>query len=397
MSYFSKSFNQVFLILFLLILTTACNEDESKSDKASKLVEVDVAPVLHETIVNWDEYTGRVKSPDRVTVIPRVSGYLDKVMFDEGARVKKGDVLFQVDPRTFKTDVQRLESDLDRAKANSMLAESEYKRVEELYKQRAVSKQTLESQYASKQKAKADVNSIKAQLAHSTLDLEFTKVIAPIDGRVSFAQITEGNYLEKGVSPLTSIVSDDYMHVYFDVDEKTYLKYLDLLQSMQQSAPGKLDSFVSMSLVNANDFKHKGKIDFIDNRVNSNTGTIRLRAHFNNRHQRIIPGAFATLRIAGSTPQKRILIDETAVKTDLQNRYVLLVDDNNQLKYQPVTLGKSMSGLRVIKTGLKPTDRIVINGMHRAKAGRKINPIHVDMTSKENLDELRKEQKMYFQ
>ena len=397
MSYFIKRLNLTLLFTIILVFIAACSEHKPHSQKSAELVEVNVAPVLYETIVSWDEYTGRVKSPDRVTVIPRVSGYLNKVMFEEGARVKKGDILFQVDPRTFETDVQRLESDLDRAKANSMLAESEYKRVDELYKQRAVSKQMLESQYAAKQKAKADVNSINARLAHSKLDLEFTKVIAPIDGRVSFAAITEGNYLEKGKSPLTSIVSDDYMHIYFDVDEKTYLNYLDLLQSMQKTAPGKLDSFVAMSLINANNFQHKGRIDFIDNRVNSNTGTIRLRAHFSNHHRRIIPGAFATLRIAGSTPQKQILIDETAVKTDLQNRYVLLVDKNNQLKYQPVKLGKSMNGLRVIEKGLKPEEQIVINGMHKAKAGRKVKPILVNMTSKDNLQNLREEQQMYFQ
>lgn len=378
-----------------MVLSACGNPEAANQAEAPPAPEVSVAQVISERITEWDEFTGRLQAPQTVNLVPRVSGYIEKVHFTEGALVNKGDLLVQIDPQPFAAEVTRLKAELQSAQSASDLAESEYQRAEKLSVARAISAELLDTRLARKQQTAASVASVKAALHRAELDLSYTRITAPISGRVSYAQITAGNYVNAGQSQLTSLVSTDKMYAYFDVDEQSYLKYLRLSEDGKRADTRDATANpVYMALADDSDYQHMGNIDFVDNSVNQQTGTIRIRATFANSDNSLLPGLFARIKLVGSDSYQGILIDDKAIGTDLNNKFVLVVNAENQLEYRAVKLGEKVNGLRIVREGLSANDKIVVNGLQRVMPNIQIEPKLVDMATKEQLAGLRKAQQL---
>jgi multidrug efflux system membrane fusion protein len=375
------------------VVLAACGQPEAAgAGAAPKAPTVDVATVVEQRITEWDEFTGRLQAPETVALMPRVSGYLDKVLFTEGALVKAGDLLFQIDDRAFTADVNRLKAELQSAISQQQLANSDYQRAEQLRSQKAIAEEVLDARRARKDQSASQVAAVKAALTKAELDLSHTQVRAPISGRVSNALITAGNYLQAGQSQLTSIVSTDRMYAYFDADEQTYLKYVQLAATGKRGDSRNEASPVLMALSSDSDYRFTGALDFLDNSINPQTGTIRARAVFSNEDNSLIPGLFAKIKLVGSASYQGILIDDKAVGTDLNNKFVLVVDDKQQLQYRPVTLGEKVGGLRIVTSGLKASETIVVNGLQRVRPTMQVTPNTVKMATAEQLLSLQQQQ-----
>ncbi|MDO6686753.1 MULTISPECIES: efflux RND transporter periplasmic adaptor subunit [unclassified Agarivorans] len=385
---------KIIAISALSISLIGCGKPEAATQQTPPPPSVDVAEVLLEQITETDFYTGRLQAPQTVMVVPRVSGYIDQVLFNEGSVVTKGEVLFKIDNRIFAAEVERLEAELVSAKSSLDLAKKGYKRAQALNKKNAISDEILDSRFSAREQGAAAVASITAALSRARLDLDFTEVRAPIAGRVSNALITEGNYVNLGSSQLTRIVSIQHMYAYFDVDEQSFLKYQELNNVIPLSDSQDSIAAVQMALADDSVFKHLGKIDFIDNALTGATGTIRLRARFNNQTGELRPGMFARLQIAGSSRYQAVLIDNKAVGTDLNNKFVLVLDDNDQVQYRPVVLGEQINGLRIVSQGLSGSERIVVNGIQRVRPQMQVTPVPASMASDEVISELRQSQRL---
>ncbi|NRB66361.1 MAG: efflux RND transporter periplasmic adaptor subunit [Vibrio sp.] len=373
------------------LVLSGCQDSHAESAaKAPPPPGVEVAQVLIEKVTELDEYSGRLESPQTVTVMPRVSGYVDKVHFQEGSVVEAGDVLFSIDNRLFVAEVTRLKAELSSAQTSLNQAIKDYERAQRLSKTKAISQETVDARFADKQRSIASVSALKAALAQAELDLEFTLVRAPIDGKVSNAEITKGNYVTTGQTVLTSLVSTSHMYAYFDVDERSYLKYQQLNNLLP--ANGEAENVVQMALANDSGYPHLGYIDFVDNAIDETTGTIRVRAVFDNEKQNLLPGMFAKLRIAGSASYQGVLIDDKAIGTDLNNKYVLVLGDDNVVQYRAISLGEGVNGLRIIASGLKAGDKIVVNGLQRVRANMPVTPNEVSMADENTLASIRQQQ-----
>ncbi|SGY88319.1 RND multidrug efflux membrane fusion protein MexE [Moritella viscosa] len=390
----SNIFRTFMLTSLTALVLTACGSEESPQSQAQSRAapKVSVAKVLNEPVTEWDEFTGRLEAPEQVTLVPRVSGYINSVNFDEGALVKKGAILFQIDPSVFMAEVQRLKAKLSSVTVAEKLAKNDYQRAFKLYKKNAVSEELIDTRQANMHQTTAEVASVKAALMSAELDLAYTRVKAPISGRVSYASVTMGNYVTAGQTELTSLVSTAHMYAYFDVDEQTYLKYAQLTAQHKRNDQRSDGNPVFMALANESDFPHTGVIDFVDNAINHNTGTIRVRARFANNSNDLLPGLFTRLRIAGSATYTGILIDDKAIGTDLNNKFVLVVDPDNKLQYRGVSLGEKVQGLRIIKQGLSAEDKIVVNGLQKVRPNMVVEPNMVEMATPDNLSALRHEQ-----
>ena len=373
------------------VVLAACGNPEAASQaQAPAAPQVSVAQVVVERITEWDEFTGRLQAPQTVELMPRVSGYVEQVLFAEGALVNAGDVLLTIDAKPFAAEVARLKAELLSAQSAAELAHAEYERAQRLLAQRAISVEVLDNRQARKKQTAATVAAVKAALARAELDLSYTRVSAPISGRVSNALVTAGNYVTAGQTRLTSLVSTDKMYAYFDVDEQTYLKYVRLAQHGKRVDTREAQANpVYLALADDNEFSHIGHIDFVDNRIDAQTGTIRLRASFANSDNQLLPGLYAKLRLAGSASYDGVLIDEKAIGTDLNNKFVLLVNEANQLEYRAVELGEKLDGLRIVSKGLSASDRIVVNGLQRVRPSMQIEPKLVDMASSAQLAALK--------
>ncbi len=376
------------LSLIGLILLSGC-EQTTTTQQPPAAPAVSVAEVVQERLTEWDEFTGRIEAPQNVELRPRVSGYIDFVAFDEGAMVKPGDPLFFIDNRPYKAEVKRLEAELAQATAQNQLAQREYLRAQDLKQQNAVSQELLDSRLAGKQQAHARVESVKAALELARLQLSYTRVTAPIAGRVSNALVTKGNYVHAGQSVLTSLVSTDEVYAYFDTDEQTYLKYSQLAQQGQRPSSRDNQNPVVMGLANDQGYPYQGVIDFVDNQVNQQTGTIRARAVFDNPNGFLIPGLFARIKLVGSASYEGILIDDKAIGTDLSNKFVMVLDENNVAQYRAVELGEKLNGLRIVRSGLSAGEQIIVNGLQRVRPGTPVQPQVVAMTSEQNIVSLR--------
>jgi multidrug efflux system membrane fusion protein len=360
-------------------LNAGCSS--SAQPKAPAPPEVSVAEVICKQLGDSDEFTGRLEAVNAVEVRPRVSGYLQSVHFKEGAIVHQGDLLFQIDPRPFQAEVDRLKGDLSQAKAQLSRAQSDFQRAERLHNNDGMSAEEYDRRAAVRSEAEARIASTEAALRGAELNLGFTRVIAPITGRVGRAGITEGNLVEGGaaqVKPLTTLVSLDPIYVYFDVDEQTYLKYARVTQSHGTSSHD-LRSAAQLGLADEDGFPHVGQVSFVDNQVSSSTGTIRLRATFPNKNLALTPGLFARIRLQGGGAHSACLARDEAVVTDLNQKYVFVLGKNNTLEYRPVKLGPMTEGLRVVRDGLRNGDVIVVNGLQRVRPGAAVNPKKVPM------------------
>jgi len=339
--------------------------------------EVTVAQVIARPLHQWVELTGTLQAIDSVQVRPRVSGYVDGVRFVEGARVAKGAILFQIDPRPFALEVDRLNAELNRAQSKLDFATAGRARAERLFAQNAIAREEYEQLTSAATEAAADVGSIRAQLDAARLNLAFTQVRSPIDGHVSRALITAGN-LVSSADVLTTVVSDDPIYAYFDTDEATYLKFAKLAGG---SARGRGDyaNAVFLGLVGEQGYPHQGRLDFLDNQVDSHSGTIRARAVFDNQDGRFTPGLFARIKLVAHDSYDAVLIDDRAIGTDLGKKYVLVLKPDNSLEYRLVELGQSVEGLRVVRSGLAANDVIVINGLQHVAPGIQVQAKHAQM------------------
>lgn len=342
--------------------------------------QVTVATVIERDVTEWDEFTGRLQAVDSVEVRPRVSGLVSAVRFSEGAMVRKGDVLFQIDPRPFQAEVDRLKAEVDRTRATVQRANSELARAERLRSENAISNEEHDRRSAFAQESSAQVAAVEAALRAAELNLEFTRVTSPINGRVSRAIVTEGNLVSSGpgeATLLTTVVSLDPVFAYFDADEQIYLKYTS---GGEGRTRGAIDRHIRMALANEDGYPREGHLDFLDNQLNSGTGTIRGRAVFRNTDGVLTPGLFVRLRLAGAGTYHGLLIQDRAVGTDLSKKFVYVVSPKHEIEYRPVTLGPIVDGLRVVRSGLTAGEPVVVNGLQRVRPGAQGEPV-VEATS----------------
>jgi multidrug efflux system membrane fusion protein len=340
------------------------------------LPQVTVAEVIHRPLREWQEFSGRLQAVSTVEIRPRVSGYIDSVGFADGARVRKGQLLFQIDPRPFQAEVERLIAERTRNISDLELAKANRARAERLISAHAISREEYEREVAAEASAQGALGSVDASLREARLNREFSEVRAPIDGHVSRAIITAGN-LVTSASLLTTLVSDDPVYVYFDADEQTYLRYAKAKREAGRANGGAPN--VYFGLVDDDGYPHPGQLDFIDNQVDATTGTIRARAALANPDGRYTPGLFARVRLVGGEDHDSVLIEDRAVGTDLSKKFVLTLTADNRIQYRLVDLGPKINGLRVVEHGLAPTDLIVIDGLQHVRPGQTVAPTRVAM------------------
>ena len=334
--------------------------------------EVTVAAAVDREVTDWDEFTGHFEAVQSVEVRPRVSGFVQHVSFPEGASVRQGDVLLTIDPRPYQAEVERAEAVLEQAKTREQLAQQELDRAKRLVATQAISREELDARTSGVAESGAAVRAADAALQNARLNLEWTTVRAPISGRVGRAEITEGNLVQSGPpspSLLTTIVSLDPIYVYFDSDEQAYLKYVAAPRG--HSGPDGLS--VQVGLANETGYPHEAKVDFVDNRVDQSAGTIRVRAVLPNPNRMFAPGLFARVRLAGGQPRAVTMVQDQAIGTDQDRKFVLVLKPDSTVEYRPITVGRLVDGLRVVQSGLKPGDNIVINGLLRVRPGMKVS------------------------
>ena len=338
---------------------------------------VTVAPVEQKEIVEQEEFTGRAEAVDSVEIRPRVSGYIQEVKFQSGQMVKKGDVLFVIDPRWHQATFDQRQAELDQAKVRLENARLEADRAPHLLTDNAISLEESETRQSRYQEAKSELLAAQAALDSARLDLEYTQVRAPINGRVSRALLTDGNYVS-GVAGaatlLTTVVSVDPIYVYADVDENSLLKFNALAREKKLDSDGDGKVPVELQLADEDGFAHHGTIESFDNRLSADTGSILLRAVFPNPDGHIVPGLFARIRIPLSERHPALLVEERAIGTDQAQKFVLALTHTNTLAYRQVQLGGVIDGRRIVRTGLERNEEIVVNGLARVRPGMAVAP-----------------------
>ena len=365
----------------LVAVAWGCSSTAQSKGPAPAPPEVSVAEVVCKQLGDVDEFTGRLEAVNTVEVRPRVSGYLQKVFFKEGAIVRRGDILFEIDPRPFQAEVDRLKGELAQAKAELARAQNDFQRAERLHNNDGMSTEEYDRRSAARSSSEARIAATEAALRGAQLNLEFTHIVAPITGRVGRAEITEGNLVQGGagqITPLTTLVSLDPIYVYFDADEQTYLKYARVSRTAGTSSHD-LTIAALLGLADEDGFPHVGRVNFVDNQVSSTTGTIRVRATFSNKNFALTPGLFARVRLQGGGAYDGCLAKDESVVTDLNQKYVFVLGKNNTLEYRPVKLGPITDGLRVVREGLHDGDVIVTNGLQRVRPGTAVTPKRVPM------------------
>jgi len=365
--------NRLLTLSALLIgsLFTGCGK---QAQPPTPLPVVSVTQPVVREVVEWDEYIGRLESPETVEVRARVSGYLDKVHFKEGKEVKKGDLLFTIDPRPYQAEFDHANAEYERAVSQTDLAKNDFERAKRLIATKAISEEDYDTKSKTYTAVQAAVRSAKATLDSAKLNLEFTQIHAPIDGRISRAVVTEGNLISSGVAGsgatlLTTIVSLNPLYLYGDADERSVLKYLHLRrEGTRVSARDELIP-AEMGLADEAGFPHKGYMDFVDNRIDPGTGTMRARGVFSNADHSLSPGFFGRIRIPGSGKYPALLIPDRALGSDQAQKFVYVVNAEKKVEFRPVKIGPMIDGLRVVKEGLKPGEQIVIEGLLRVRPG----------------------------
>jgi len=341
---------------------------------------VSVAAAIEKDIVETDEFPGRIEAIESVEVRARVNGYIQSIHFRPGAEVKKGDLLFLIDPRPFEAQVASAESGLASTRAQLELARTELARNEQMLADRATSKREYDDAATRVRTFAAQVRAGEAALTTARLNLSYTRITAPVNGRVSKAEITVGNLVQGEVpnSPvLTTVVSTNPVYASFEADEAAYLKYIG------KARGGALT--VAIGLADEDGFPHSGRLEFVDNRVDRQSGTVRMRAVVDNKNGRFTPGLFARVRLGDTaTPRKAVLVADRAIGTDQSKRFVLVMNGDNKAQYREVKIGRVVGGLRVIDGGLKPGEVIVVNGLQRVRPGAPVTPQTVPMQAEES-------------
>ncbi|WP_125784518.1 efflux RND transporter periplasmic adaptor subunit [Pseudoalteromonas rubra] len=364
-------------VALALVLSGCSQPSAQEGQHQPPPLTIDVAQVKMAPVQSWHTFTTRLQAPERVVLKPRVSGQVEQMTFKEGERIEKGQTLFRLDPRPFEVQVETLNAQLVSADAALMQAKSEARRAKQLVAEKAMSTELAEQRAATLRQAQANRDAIAAQLKKARLDLEFSQVEAPISGVISRAIVTKGNYVSAGETTLATIVSDQQIYAYFDVDERTW---------SDKFAGVDATDAVTVQLQRINGGASvPGVVDFIDNEINPNTGTLGVRAVFDAQQHGLKPGAFARISLGSAEAATMPLVPERAIGTDLKNRFVLTVDANNTLQYRLVELGERYGAFRAIKSGLEAGDKVAANGPARVGPGMPITPNMVTL----NLDDTR--------
>jgi RND family efflux transporter MFP subunit len=360
-----------------LLVSSGCARNEAAQHQAAPPPQVTVAAALSRKVTEFDEFTGRFEAVERVEVRPRVSGYISSVNFTDGNEVKKGDVLFVIDPRPYVAERDKARAQLAQTRSQLALAKSERERATKLLGQHAISQEEFDTRAAGNEQAQASVAAAQAALDSAELNLEFTRVTAPIAGRISRALVTSGNFVANGQTLLTTLVSLDPIYVTFDGDEQAYLRYSKLAHDAQSARTAR--NPVVVGLANESGYPHQGAVVFMDNALDPATGTIHSRALLDNHERLFTPGLFARVRLLDSTQRQAVLVNDSAIGTDQTVRYVLVVGAGSKVEYRPVQLGPFIDGLRVVQSGLTAGETIVVNGLQRVRPGAQVQAQHVAM------------------
>jgi membrane fusion protein, multidrug efflux system len=366
------------LIVLLAVSLSGCG-DKPPQQAAAGAPPVTVAQPTKRTVTDWDEFTGRFEAVEEVQVRARVGGFVTSVEFRDGAFVNTGDLLYVIDARPFEAVAEQADGQLSDARAKAELARRELDRALTLNQTQAVSDSIVDQRRQALQAAKAATSQAEGLLKRAQLDIEFSHVVAPIGGRVSRHLVSVGNLVQGSdgggaATLLTSIVSLDPIYVYFDMDEATYLKNNRLYFEGKRPSSRENPNPVQVTLTGETKPSHDGKVDFLDNRLDVSTGTLRGRAVIPNKDYSILPGQFGRVRLIGSSPYEALLLPDAAIATDQSRKIVLVVKDDDTVEARPVTLGPLDAGLRVIREGLKPEDRVIVDGLQRARVGAKVSP-----------------------
>jgi RND family efflux transporter MFP subunit len=363
-------------LLTLLVALAGCGDNQQRPAFAPPAVTV--ANPVKRTVVDQDEYVGRFVPIDSVEIRARVSGYLDRIDFTDGQMVKQGDLLFVIDKRPFQTALDQAIANLEQARANLTFAEVDLARGAQLVRERTITEQTFDQRTQTKRVAEATVAARDAAVKSAKLDLEFTELRAPVAGRIGDRRVSPGNLVTGtttgGTSLLATIVSLDPIRFEFTMDEASYLRYERLAQQSRETTGRNASVAVALKLIDEPDFAHQGRMDFVDNAIDRSSGTIRGRAVFANSDLLFTPGMFGRVRMPASPPYTALLVPDAAIGTEQARKFVLTVDADNVVKMTYVTLGQVFDDMRVIKSGLTEEDRVIVNGLMRARAGQKVAP-----------------------
>jgi len=365
------------LPLAIATLLASCGESQKQAGPPPPAVTV--AEPIKRTVFDYDEYVGRFAAINSVEVRARVSGYLDKLHFKDGQLVKQGDLLFTIDRRPFQNTLDQARANLVQAQSNVAYTESDYTRGQQLVRDKTITDQTFEQRAQAFRNAKASVSNNEAAVRQAELDIDFTELRAPINGRIGDRRVSPGNLVTGGTggntTMLATIVSTDPIYFEFTFDEASYLRYERLAKAGQDIASRNASVKVALKLIDENDFDHEGRMDFVDNVIDRSTGTIRGRAIFSNPNEVFTPGMFGRVRVPGSPPYEGLLIADAAIATEQARRYVMVIDGEDIARQRYVTIGQLTSdNLRVIKEGIGPDDRIVVSGLMQARPNQKVRP-----------------------
>jgi multidrug efflux system membrane fusion protein len=361
----------------LLLVLAGCNQSQQQAGGPPPPA-VTVAKPVQRTVIDQDEYVGRFAAVDSVEIRSRLSGYLSDIHFKDGQMVKQGDLLFTIDRRPFEIALEQMRANLAQARANLAFTEADLARGQSLLTNKTITEQAYDQRTQAKAVATASVTAQEAMVHSAELDLDqYSQLRSPIDGRIGDRRVAVGNLVTGGAGAnttlLATVVSVDPIRFEFTFDEQSYLRYVRYASASKEVAALNGNVPVSLELIDENEFKHIGKIDFVDNAINTSTGTIRGRAVFDNADGIFTPGMFGRLRVPGSPPYTALLLPDAAIGSEQVRKYVLVVDDSGMVQQKYVTLGQLDGGLRVIKDGLDANDRVIVNGLMRARPGIKVN------------------------
>ena len=369
----NKSLRAAVLVTLLLAaagVVFAVTRDEAADAAAPPPPAVSVAKVVAREFQPWDEFTGRVSAVETVELRPRVSGYIEQVAYEEGHEVRKGDLLFVIDQRRYRAAYDRAVAELERARSEARLAATELERAQTLLASRAISREEFDARRAAHTQGDASVRAAAAAVESARLDLQFTEVRSPIDGRAGRALVTVGNLAQADSTLLTTVVSLDPMYAAFDADEQTFLEHAE--QARNGGAAARSSRPIRMALAGDDSFGREGRLHFLDNQLDPATGTIRVRAIFDNKDGALTPGLFVRLQMPGRRAYRATLVEDRAIGTDLDKRFVYTVDAKGLVAARPVTLGPIVDGLRVVRTGVNAGDAVIVNGVQRVRPGAQV-------------------------
>ena len=362
---------QGFCLASLGVLLVGCGQPAASPEPATPPPPaVSVAEVVVKEVTQWDEFSGHIEAVETVEIRPRVAGYIERFNFKEGQEVKKGEVLFVIDQRPFEAELMRAEAELARMRARLQLARAQATRAKKLIEKRVISEDEFDERVAADAQAKADIRAAEAAVRVAKLNLEFTEVRSPIDGRAGRALVRPGNLVSGGemipdATLLTTVVSLDPVYVYFEGDEQAYLRYGAMARNGERPSSREVANPVFVGLANEAGFPHKGRMDFVDNRLDPATGTIRARAILDNQDRRFTPGLFARVKLLGSAKFSAVLVDDKAILTDQDRTYVYVLGPGNTAERRDVKLGRVVDGLRVVTEGLAADDTVIVHGVQK--------------------------------